>query len=430
MSRTREALAAAGAGIVAMIVVAALGLWAAGAADLPGGAFPRVVAAVVVIAAGGSVELSGNTGDLAQADAAIDVTPLSVTLTGALVMAAVFLLPLRRRAVATPGELLDRVARTAGCWLVLLLVLALVARQDFRIPAGDGIAEDIGGGLGDGPTVGFRADVPATLGVGLVWVLAVLALAFIVSRKAPLPSRLLPFQRSVRPPAFAMLLVLLAYVAIGLAVGVIVLLTRGHPAETLAVLLLGLPNLVWMALGTGTGGAWEGHVDRPIGLPMPGVLDEVLRTREGRRTLDLHTMAEYDGRAWLLVAVAAVVLLAAAFTAAVRSPARLPAWRHALELAVALALTLLVVGLLTGISARFGLSMMGIGDLGGGLGGEVSLTADLLRLVLAGAVWGLATGFLASLLARRFRHPGDVRDARTGEGKGPGPGPEPGSRRR
>ncbi|MDQ8705346.1 streptophobe family protein [Streptomyces sp. LHD-70] len=426
MSRTREALAAAGAGIVAMIVVAALGLWAAGAADLPGGAFPRVVAAVVVIAAGGSVELSGNTGDLAQADAAIDVTPLSVTLTGALVLAAVFLLPLRHRAVATPRELLDRVARTAGCWLVLLLVLALVARQDFRIPTGDDDSpEDIGAELGASPTVGLRADVPATLGVGLVWVLAVLALAFIVSRKAPLPSPLLHFQRSVRPPAFAMLLVLLAYAVIGLVVGVIVLLTRGHPAETLAVLLLGLPNLVWMALGTGTGGAWEGHVDRPIGLPMPRLLDEVLRTREGRRTLDLHTMAEYDGRAWLLVAVAAVVLLAAAFTAAVRSPARLPAWRHALELAAALALTLLVVGLLTGISARFGLSVMGIGDLGGGLGGEVSLTADLLRLVAAGAVWGLATGFLASLLARRFRHPGDVRDARTGKEPGPGAGPGP-----
>lgn len=414
MSRTREALAAAGAGIVAMIVVAALGLWAAGAADLPGGAFPRVVAAVVIIAAGGSVGLSGDTGDLAQADAAVDVMPLSVTLVGALVLAAVFLLPLRHRAVATTGELLDRVARIAACWLLFLLVLALLARHSFPISTGDGVAEDIGEDLGANPTVGFRADVPATLGVGLVWVLAVLALAFVVSRKAPLPSRLLHFQRSVRPPAFAMLLVLLGYVAIGLVVGVIVLLTHGHATETLAVLLLGLPNLVWMALGTGTGGAWTGHVDQPIGLPMPSVLDQVLRTRGGERTLDLGTIAEYDGRAWLLVAVAAVVLLAAAFTAAVRSPAGLPAWRQGLEMALALALTLLVVGLLTGISARYGLSLIGIGDLGGELGGEVSLQPELPRLVAAGAVWGLVTGFLGSLLARRIRHPGDVHDARPG----------------
>ncbi|MFM9370410.1 streptophobe family protein [Streptomyces sp. Da 82-17] len=409
----REALAAAGAGIATMIVVAALGLWAAGAADLPDGAFVRVVAAVVVIAAGGSVELSGGTGDLAQADAAVDVVPLSVTLAGALVIAVVFLRPLRHRAVATTGELLGRMAATAGCWLVFLLVLGLIARHTFRLPTGgDDVTEGIGGDLGPSPAVGFRADLPATLGVGLVWFLALLTLAFAVSRKAPLPSSLLPFQRSVRPPAHAMLTVLLAYVAIGLVVGVIVLFTRGHPAQTLAVLLLGLPNLAWTALGVGTGGAWEGHVDRPIGLPMPGVLDQVLRTRGGDRTLDLNAVAEYDGRAWLLVAVAAVVLIAAAFRAAVHSPARLPAWRNALELAAALALTLCVVGLLTRISARFGLSLMGIGDLGDSFGGEVTLEPHLLRLVAAGAAWGLVTGFLGSLLARRARHPGDVRESR------------------
>jgi hypothetical protein len=50
-----DALVTVLAALAAMAVVAALGLWAAGAADLPGGAFPRVVAAVVVIAAGGSV---------------------------------------------------------------------------------------------------------------------------------------------------------------------------------------------------------------------------------------------------------------------------------------------------------------------------------------------------------------------------------------
>lgn len=427
MRRTQEALAAAGAGIVAMVLVAALGLWAAGAADLPGGAFPRVVAAVVVIAAGGSVGLFGDTGAIAQADAAVEVVPLSVTLAGALVLAGVFLLPLRHRVVATTGELLDRVARTAGCWLLFLLVLALLARHSFRLPAGDGVAEDIGDigdELGAAPNVGFRAEVPATLGFGLLWVLAVLALAFIVSRKAPLPSRLLRFQRSVRPPAFVMLLVLLGYAAIGLVVGVIVLLTRGHPAETLAVLLLGLPNLAWMALGLGAGGAWTGHADQAIGLPLPNVLDQVLRTRGGKRTLDLGTIAEYDGRAWLLVAVAAVVLLAAAFTAALRSPARLPAWRHALEMALALALTLLVVGLLTRITARYGLSLIGIGDLGGGLGGEVSLQPHLLRLVAVGAGWGLVTGFLGSLPARRVRHPGDVRDARPGDGRTDAQGPD------
>ena len=166
-----------------------------------------------------------------------------------------------------------------------------------------------------------------------------------------------------------------------------------------------------MALGIGTGGAWVGHIDKALGLPLPHLLDQVLRT-DGERTLDLGSLAEHDGRAWLLVAVAAVVLLAAAFTAAVRSPARLPAWRHAVEMAVALALTLFVVGLLTRISAHYGLSVIGVGDLGGDLGGEVTLEPQLLRLVGVGLVWGLVTGFLGSLLARRVRHPGEVREPR------------------
>ncbi|MCM2426430.1 streptophobe family protein [Streptomyces sp. RKAG337] len=418
-----EALATAVAGTATMLVVAALGLWAAGAGDLPGGGFPQVAAAVVVMAVGGSVDLTGGAGFLARTDAAIDVIPLSVTLAGSLVTAVVFLLPLRTRAVTDVGELLGRVARTAVLWLLLLLLLALAARHSFSIPVGDGIEQDLGEALGATPQVGFRADVPPTLGFGLLWVLAVLALAFLVSRKAPLPSRLLHFQNSVRPPAFAMLLVLLGYVVIGLVAGVVTLITRGHPAETVAVLLLGLPNLVWIALGLGMGGTWEGHVDQAIGLPMPHVLDQVLRSKGVDRTLDMSSLAQYDGRAWLLVAVAAVALLGAAFVAAVRSPVRTPAWRHAVDMAVASAVALLLVGLTTRISARYGLSLIGIGDLGGGLGGEVSLEPHLFLLVVLAALWGLATGFLGSLLARHVRHlPGDVKDAEPGSpSRGGGP---------
>lgn len=403
-----EALGTAVAGIVTMLVVATLGLWAAGATDLPGGAFPSVVAAAVVIAAGGSVSLSGEAGIIGEANASLDVVPLSVTLVGALVVAAVFLVPLRHHAVVGTQELLGRIARTTVCWLVLLLLLTFAARHDFRISVGNDLADELGAELGTTPTVGFRADVGATLGFGLLWVLAILALTFLVSRRAPLSSRLLHFQDSVRPPAFAMLLTLLIYVAIGLVVAIVELFTGDRPAQVFAVIFLGLPNLAWMALGLGTGGGWVGHVDKAIGLPMPQVLDQVLRTH-GQRTLDVGSIAEHDGRAWLLVVVAAVVLLAAAFTAAVRSPARQPAWRHAVEMAVALALTLFVVGLLTRITAHYGLSLIGVGDLGGNLGGQVSVQPQLLRLVGVGLVWGLVTGFLGNLMARGVRHPGEVR---------------------
>lgn len=40
---------------------------------------------------------------------------------------------------------------------------------------------------------------------------------------------------------------------------------------------------------------------------------------------------------------------------------------------------------------------MGLGDLGGDLGGEVTLEPQLLRLVGVGLAWGLVTGFLGAL---------------------------------
>ncbi|WP_234021304.1 streptophobe family protein, partial [Streptomyces sp. Tu 6176] len=63
-----------------MLVVAALGLWAAGATELPDNAFGRVTAATVVAAVGGSIRLAGNAGALAQTHAGVTVMPLSVTL--------------------------------------------------------------------------------------------------------------------------------------------------------------------------------------------------------------------------------------------------------------------------------------------------------------------------------------------------------------
>ena len=67
--------------------------------------------------------------------------------------------------------------------------------------------------------------------------------------------RLVPFQRSVRPAAHVLLWLLLAYVLIALVAGVVTLITHDHKPETAAVLLLGLPNLAWMAFGLGLGGA-------------------------------------------------------------------------------------------------------------------------------------------------------------------------------
>jgi hypothetical protein len=400
-------------GLLAMAAVAALGLWAAGAADLPDGAFAPVVMATVVTAVGGAVKLSGSAGDLAETQAGLTVIPLSVTLTGALVIAWGFLRPLRHRAVAGAAELAGWAARIAVLWLLALIGLTLAARHTFDISLGNDALGELGDLFGASPEIGFTTDVPLSVFVGVVWLAGVLVLALLVSRGAPLPARLLRFQTSVRPAAYAMVALLLAYVVIGVVVGLVVAAAKGHAAETFAVILLGMPNLVWLALTIGLGATWNGRVEGPFGLPMPHVLDEVLRTPDISE-LNLRTLSEHDGRVWWLLVVDVVLLIAAAFVMAARSPARVRAWQHAVHMAVALVLTVFMICLVGRISAHFGLSVLGIGDLGGGLSGELFLRPRLWGAVGLAVPWGLVTGFAGALLARRVRRRGEVRAERAG----------------
>lgn len=402
-----HALAAVLGGLVVMAATAALGLWAAGAADLPDGGFLPVVAALVVMAAGGTVEIAGDAGVIAETRAGLTALPLSVALAGALTVAAGFLRPLRHRAVASARELAGWAGRLAVLWLLALIGLGALARHTFTIPIEDptgGFLEEL---LGPGPQVGFRTDLPLTLLFGLLWLAGVLALAVLVSRGAPLPARLLRFQESVRPAAYAMVALLLTYVAVGVVIGVVVALTRDSTAETFAVIFLALPNLVWLAFTLGLGASWEGKVEGPFGLPMPQLLDEVLRTGEMSR-LDLATLTERDGRAWWLLVVAVVLVTAAAFLMAVRSPARTRLWQHALHMAVALVLTVLTVCLLVRLHAHYGLSLLGLGDLGGDLAGEVALRPNLWPALGLAAAWGLVTGLIGGLLASRVHRRGQA----------------------
>ncbi|WP_086560391.1 streptophobe family protein [Streptomyces africanus] len=408
-----HALATVVGGLFAMAVVSALGLWAAGAADLPDGALAPVVAATVVTAVGGTVKLSGSAGDLADTQAGLTVIPLSVTLTGALVIAWGFLRPLRHRAVAGTAELAGWAARIAALWLLALIGLTLAARHTFDISLGNDDLGELGDLFGASPKVGFTTDVPLSVFVGVVWLAGVLVLALLVSRGAPLPAGLLRFQASVRPAAYAMVALLLACVVIGVVAALVVAATRGHTAETFAVILLGMPNLVWLALTIGLGATWNGRVEGPFGLPMPHVLDEVLRTPDISE-LNLRTLSEHDGRVWWLLVVDVVLLVAAAFVMAARSPARVRAWQHAVHMAVALGLTVFMICLVGRISAHFGLSVLGIGDLGGGLAGELFLRPRLWGAVGLAVPWGLVTGFAGALAARHVRRRGEVGAERPG----------------
>lgn len=385
---------------LAMAAVAALGLWLAGATDLPGSAFLAVVAANVLMAVGVPVELAGSAALLAEARGELSALPLSVTLVGALTVAGLFLRPLRLRAVASSGELAGRATRTAVLWLVLLLLLRLPAQHSFTVPTGDPLLDEIGAALDAAPAVGFSVSLPETLGFGLLWLTVVLLLTQLTGRPAPLPPTLLRYRSAVQPAAHAVFTLLLCYVALGLLAGLVSAAVDGHPRDTLAVVLLALPNLAWLALGLGFGAAWQGHAAGDIGLPMPQALTDVLRTEEGRDvTLDLSTLAAQDGRAWLLAVLAAVLLLLTGLGAAWHSPPGLRLWRYATHLAVALAVATLLVSLATRITAEVSLSVFGLDAAGSGL----SLRPRLWINVLLAALWGALAGLLGGLAVRHRR---------------------------
>ncbi|MFJ9696011.1 streptophobe family protein [Kitasatospora sp. NPDC101183] len=422
-----DALAVVLAGFAAMAAVGALGLWLAGADDLPGGGFPAVLAALLALAVGGSVQLDGGAGDFASLGAGISAMPLSVSVVGAVVTAEVFLRPLRHRAVAGGGELLGRIARTAVLWLLALVLLTLGAKHSFTVQLGPDLVQSIGGALGLTPDVGFHADAPSTIGIGLAWLLLVLAATFAVSRRAPLPPALLRHQLAVRPAAFAIWLVMLAYLAVGAATGVVTAIVHGNARQTLAVVLLALPDLVWLAFGLGLGASWHGRLSGGLGLPVPKPLSDALRAPEGQQaTVDLGTLADQDARAWWLLPLAAVLLLAAAFLAAHRSPRTVRLWQHAVRFALATTVAVLLIGLWTRMDAQYGLSVLGVGLGQGGLGdllgtvlgdtsplttlgtGTLTLRPALWPALPLAAAWGLLTGTLGALLASHLRHRGEA----------------------
>jgi hypothetical protein len=82
------------------------------------------------------------------------------------------------------------------------------------------------------------------------------------------------------------------------------------------------------------------------------------------------------------------------------------AWQHALHMAVALALTVLMICLVGRIDAHYGLSLLGVGDLGGGLSGDLFLKPKVWTALGFAVLWGLVTGFLGALLARPVQRRG------------------------
>ncbi|MFE3493169.1 streptophobe family protein [Streptomyces sp. NPDC059175] len=456
------AVAAVSWATVGMVGAAALGLHLLGA-DGHGSLGP-MAAAVTVLAVGGTVTPSGDVSvfglEGAKASTAVDITPLGVGLVGALLLARVFLRSLRTGGPHLPGrELVARAGMLSAVFLCVVGGLCWMGHDtvtfDFDGKAlrsgGDGNGggaavpglgdlgsidgiDGIGGLLPDRlgdlvraeASVGFTVNTGDSLRGAAVWLLAVLVVALLASRRAPLPRGWGAVQRTVRPAASALVTVLLVAVAAGAAAAGYAAAGDDRPGRICGAALLGTPNGVWLGVLLGLFVPWDGTATGGLAQRLPDPLDELLRVSAGE-PVTLTRLAALDGKAWLLAVACAAMMLYAGVLTAVRTPRAAEtgvvafAVRCAVPLGLVTAGALLLLVFLTEVSAEASLSVLGVDALGAG----IDVRGRSGTALVLGAVWGTGAGCAGALLAwstgaagRRASAQGATR--RTGE---PPPGP-------
>ncbi|MFE7120442.1 streptophobe family protein [Streptomyces sp. NPDC057654] len=421
-------IAAVSWAFLAMAAVAALGLKLLGADGT--GRLGPMTAAAVVLAVGGSVTPSGDLEAFglegAQARTAIDIAPLGVSLVGALVLGWVFLRSLRAAGATIRGrELAARAATVGVLFLILVGVLAWAGsdtvtidgsqlgldkigggRTGIDIP-GLGDLGDLGGGLANKladlanakAAVGFGVRTGASLLGGALWVLVVLLIALLSSRRTPLPRGWEVLHRTVRPVASALRAALVLAVCAGLAAAVYAAIGDDHPRRVLGSAVLAAPNGVWLGIPIGLFVPWHGSASGVLVRLLPDPLDKLLGSKTDE-SVTVGRLAELDGRVWLLVVACVLTMLATGVLAAARTPRNgLRPLAFAVRLAVWLgavtALTLPLLVRLTRVKADASLSVLGFDAFGAGL----DLHGNGVAALLLGAAWGAAAGALGALLA-------------------------------
>ncbi|MFF3485955.1 streptophobe family protein [Streptomyces sp. NPDC002701] len=423
-------IAAVSWALIGMAGVGALGLHLLGA-DATASLGP-MTAAVVALGAGGSVTPSGDVSAFglegAQADTALQITPLGVSLVGALLLSWFFLRSLRAAgAVISPAELLARAGTTAALFVAMLGGLAWAGHDIITIDGGAlGLDELPGGGAPDGvevpglgdlgdiggllpdrlgdladanAEVGFTVDTVPTLLGGLGWVLGVLLIALLASRRTPLPPGWTAVHRVVRPAVSALVTVLLVAVLAGFAAAAYAAVGDDNPKRIAGAALLGAPNGVWLGVPVGLFVPWDGEATGPFLQFLPDPMDDLLKFSE--QPVTLGRLAELDSRVWLLGIAAALMMLFAGVLTAARTPFAGErgvlgfAGRCALRLAVVTALALPLLAWLTEVSVDASLSVLGIDAFDSG----IELRGQFGMALVLGALWGAAAGAAGALLA-------------------------------
>ncbi|MER6998337.1 streptophobe family protein [Streptomyces sp. NPDC000410] len=429
-------IAAVSWAMAGMAGTAALGLHLLGA-DSSGSLGP-MTAAVTVLAVGGSVTPSGDVSvfglEGAAARTAVDITPLGVSLVGALLLSSFFLRSLRGAGAWVSGtELAARAAALVALFLGAVGGLAWAGHDVITIDGRalgldelPGLPDGGGGGvgipglgdIGDGwdvggllpdrigdlveakASVGFTVDTADSLAGALFWVLAVLLVALLASRRTPLPPGWDAAGRVVRPAASALVTMVLVAVAAGGAAAAYAAVGDEHPERIGGAALLGTPNGVWLGIPLGLFVPWEGRATGALARVLPDPLDELLRVSAGE-PVTVGRLAELDERVWLLAVACALMMLAAGVLAAVRTSRAAGvgaagfAGRCALSLGVVTALALPLLVALAEVSADASLSVLGVDAFGAG----VELRGDLGVAVPLGAVWGASAGGAGAVVA-------------------------------
>ncbi|QJT00811.1 hypothetical protein G9272_11285 [Streptomyces asoensis] len=483
------AVAAVSWALIGMAGTAALGLHLL-EADSAGSLGP-MTAAVVALAAGGSVTPSGDVSAFgltgAEANTAIEITPLGVGLVGALLLSWFFLRSLRTAGVViAPAELLARVGSVVALYVAMLGGLAWAGHDVITLDGGALGLDDLPGGGGGGggggleipglgdiggllpdrlgdlvdakAAVGFTVDTAPTLLGGLGWSLGILLIALLASRRTPLPGGWEAVHRVVRPAVSAVVTVLLVAVAAGFAAAAYAAIGDDHPRRIAGAALLGAPNGVWLGIPIGLFVPWDGRATGALTSVLPDPLDDLLGVGT-EQSVTLGRLAELDGRVWLLGVAAALMMLLAGVLAAVRTPVGSPgfqpdsragsgagsegrggrgagavgfAGRCAVRLGAATAVALPLIAWLTNVSVDASLSVLGFDAFGAG----IELHGHLGAALLLGAGWGAGAGAAGALLAWATGAAGrraaplarsDPRGA-AGPGEGRGPSGYPGDR--
>ncbi|MFF7563273.1 streptophobe family protein, partial [Streptomyces pseudovenezuelae] len=430
-----SATAAVSWALIGMAGAAALGLHLL-EADSAASLGP-MTAAVVALAAGGSVTPSGDVSAFgltgAQAATAIEITPLGVSLVGAVLLSWFFLRSLRGAgAVIAPSELLARAGSVVVLFTAMMGGLAWAGHDVITIDGGAlgldklpgagggggldipglGDVGDIGGLLPDRigdlvdakAAVGFTVDTAPTLLGGLGWSVGILLVALLASRRTPLPRGWEAVHRVVRPAVSALVTVLLVAVAAGLSAAAYAAIGDDHPKRIAGAALLGAPNGVWLGIPVGLFVPFDGRATGVLTNFLPAPLDRLLDS-DSDQSMTLGRLAELDGRVWLLGVGAALMMLLAGVLTAVRTPvggrgdgtgAAGFAGRCAVRLGVATALALPLLAWLTEVSVDASLSVLGFDAFGAG----VRIQGQLGMAVLLGALWGAGAGAAGALLAR------------------------------